>query len=295
MSKIVLGISSFYHDSAAALVRDGEIIAAAQEERFSRKKHDPRFPKNAINYCLEEAFIEAADIDAVVFYDNPILTFDRVVKNALTVGERSQDQFSKAAYSVLGHKVWVELMIEKAIGSLGKIGKLLVTEHHMAHAASAFYPSPFKEAAIITLDGVGEWATTTLGLGRDASIELIEEIDYPHSLGLLYSAVTYFCGFKVNSGEYKLMGLAPYGRPIYADLMRERLIDVKPDGSFCLNTEYFGFLDRDVMTNEKFEQLFGGPPRQPETQITRREMDLAASVQKVTEDVMLPCAATCAA
>jgi carbamoyltransferase len=287
LSTIVLGISAFYHDSAAALVRDGEIIAAAQEERFSRKKHDPRFPHNAINYCLEEAFIEPSELDAVVFYDNPVLTWDRILKNCLMSGEKSGGQFEKAAQSVLGIKLWVKDYVNKTIGTLGKSGKLLFTEHHMAHAASAFYPSPFSKAAIITLDGVGEWATTTLGLGTDSRIELFEEIDYPHSLGLLYSAFTYFCGFKVNSGEYKLMGLAPYGRPVYYDAIRKNLIDIKDDGSYRLNPEYFGYLDSLVMTNERFNELFGGAPREPESRITRREMDMAASIQKVTEEVVL--------
>lgn len=287
MSKIILGISAFYHDSAAAIVKDGEIIAAAQEERFSRKKHDPRFPHNAINYCLEEAFVESSDLDAIVFYDNPVLTWDRVLKNCMMAGQEGFDQFQKASRSVLGIKMWVKDYIANSIGSLGKLGKLLFTDHHMAHAASAFYPSPFRKAAIITLDGVGEWATTTIGLGTDNRIELFKEIDYPHSLGLLYSAFTYFCGFKVNSGEYKLMGLAPYGQPKYYDIIREHLIDIKEDGSYCLNTEYFGYLDSLVMTNEKFENLFGGPVREPETGITRREMDLAASIQKVLEEVVL--------
>ncbi len=287
MSKIVLGISAFYHDSAAAIVQDGEIIAAVQEERFSRKKHDPRFPRNAINYCLEEAFIEPSDLDAIVFYDNPILTWDRVVKNCMMAGEKSLDQFEKAACSILGVKVWVQKYIRNAIGSLGKTGKLLFTEHHMAHAASAFYPSPFKTAAILTMDGVGEWETTTLGLGNDNHINLLYHINYPHSLGLLYSAFTYFCGFKVNSGEYKLMGLAPYGQPKYYDTIREHLIDIKSDGSYRLNTEYFGYLNSNIMTNEKFHNLFEVPPRKPESRITRREMDLAASVQKTIEEVVL--------
>lgn len=287
MSKTVLGISAFYHDSAAALVVDGEIVAAAQEERFSRKKHDPRFPSGAINYCLEEAFIEAAELDAIVFYDNPLLTWDRVLKNCLMMGETAFPQFSQACHSVLGIKVWVGEYVRRALGSLGKGGKLLFSEHHQAHAASAFYPSPFEEAAILTLDGVGEWETTTLGFGQDNRIELRQVLHYPHSLGLLYSAFTYFCGFKVNSGEYKLMGLAPYGKPQYYRTIRDHLIDVKEDGSFRLNPEYFGFLDSNVMTNEKFERLFGGPPRAREGLITRRERDLAASVQQVLEEVVV--------
>ena len=286
MSKTILGISAFYHDSAAAIVKDGEIIAAAQEERFSRKKHDPRFPRNAINYCLEEAFIESSDLDAIVFYDNPILTLDRVLKNCIEFDRTSFDQFKKACTSILGTKVWVEEYILKSLGSLGKLGKVLFTEHHMAHAASAFYPSPFGQATILTLDGVGEWCTTAIGVGNGNKIELFKEIAYPHSLGLLYSAFTYYCGLKVNSGEYKLMGLAPYGIPRYYDIIKEKLVDIKEDGSYCLNTEYFGYLDSLVMTNEKFEVLFGGPPRIPETEITHKEMDLAASIQKVTEEIV---------
>lgn len=287
MSTSILGISAFYHDSAAAIVQDGEIIAAAQEERFSRKKHDPRFPHRAINYCLEEAFIEPKEIDAVVFYDNPLLTWDRVIKNSLVAGEKSFEQFDKACRSILGIKLWIKEYIEASVGSLGELGKLLFTEHHMAHAASAFYPSPFKEAAIITLDGVGEWATTTVGIGTDRDIALFQEIHYPHSLGLIYSAFTYFCGFRVNSGEYKLMGLAPYGEPIYYKTIRDHLIDIKDDGSYRLNTEYFGYMDSLVMTNEKFNNLFGGLPREPESRITRREMDLAASIQRTLEEVVL--------
>jgi len=285
MSKIVLGISAFYHDSAAAIVRDGEVIAAAQEERFSRKKHDPRFPHNAVNYCLEEAFIEPDELDAIVFYDNSMLTLDRALKNCLTSGEQSFVQFEKACRAILGTKMWIEDYVKRTVGSLGKLDRLLYTEHHMSHAASAFYPSPFQEAAIITLDGVGEWATTAIGVGRKDRIELFKEIHYPHSLGLLYSAFTYYCGFKVNSGEYKLMGLAPYGQPTYYDKILDNLIDIREDGSYRLNTEYFGYLDSLTMTNEKFNQLFGGLPRQPESRITRREMDLAASIQAVLEDV----------
>lgn len=287
MSTTVLGISAFYHDSAAAIVRDGEIIAAAQEERFSRKKHDPRFPKHAVNYCLEEAFVEPSDLDAIVFYDNPLWTWDRVLKNSMMAGPAGCEQFDKACHSVLGVKMWVGEYVRRAVGSLGKAGRLLFTEHHMAHAASAFYPSPFKRAAIITLDGVGEWATTTIGLGDGDKLELFQEIDYPHSLGLLYSAVTYFCGFKVNSGEYKLMGLAPYGEPTYYERMRQHLIDVREDGSYRLNTEYLGYIDSLTMTNQKFNALFDGPPREPESRITRREMNLAASVQKLLEEVVL--------
>lgn len=287
MGKIILGISAFYHDSAAALVRDGEIIAAAQEERFTRKKHDPRFPDNAINYCLEEAFVDASDLDAVIFYDNPLATFDRVIENALAAGPSGREQFLKAAGSILGDKVWVNEHVKRVVGSLGREGRVLFAEHHMAHAASAFYPSPFESAAILTIDGVGEWATTSLGAGYGKTIKFFSEIDYPHSLGLLYSAFTYFCGFKVNSGEYKLMGLAPYGEPKYYDTICQHLIDVRHDGSYRLDMSYFGYMDGMVMTGERFATLFGGPARQPESPITRREMDLAASVQKITEEIML--------
>ena len=287
MSRHILGISAFYHDSAAALVRDGEIVAAAQEERFSRRKHDPRFPRAAINYCLEEAFIEQDDLDAIVFYDSPLLTWDRIVKNCLAAGEAGEKQFAGAARTTLGVKLWTQDYVKSTLGTLGKAGRLLHSEHHLSHAASAFYPSPYAEAAIITIDGVGEWATSTVGIGRGADIDVLYEIDYPHSLGLLYSAFTYFCGFKVNSGEYKLMGLAPYGRPRYRQAILDHIVDIKPDGSIRLNMEYFGYLDSLVMTSERFSQLFGGPPRQPESRITRREMDLAASIQCVTEEIML--------
>lgn len=291
MSKLILGISAFYHDAAAALVRGGEIVAAAQEERFTRKKHDPAFPVNAINYCLEEAFVDAADLDAIVFYDNPIATFDRVVGNALAAGPAGREQFIAAARNMLGDKLWVEDHVRSAIGTLGREGRVLFTEHHMAHAASAFYPSPFDSAAVLTIDGVGEWATTSLGSGDGNALRLFSEINYPHSLGLLYSAVTYFCGFKVNSGEYKLMGLAPYGKPRFLETMRRHLVDIRSDGSYRLDTSYFGYLNGMVMTNERFASLFGGAPRQPESPITRREMDLAASVQALTEDIVLKTAA----
>lgn len=281
---LILGISAFYHDSAAAIVRGGEIIAAAQEERFSRKKHDPRFPKNAINYCLGEAFIEPDELDAIVFYDHPLMTLDRVLKSIISAAPESENQWVKASRSILGNKIFVQQFIRDAIKSDAKI---YFTEHHASHAASAFFPSPFEHAAILTFDGVGEWATTTLGTGAGSRLELLKEIGYPHSLGLLYSAFTYFCGFKVNSGEYKLMGLAPYGQPVYADRIREKLIDIKDDGSFRLDLDYFGYLNSDRMTNDRFAELFDGPERLPESRITRREMDLAASIQKVTEEAVL--------
>jgi carbamoyltransferase len=283
----VLGISALYHDSAAAIVRDGEIIAAAQEERFSRKKHDPRFPRQAINYCLEEAFIDPSELSAVVFYDNPALTLDRALRSLASVAPRGEEQWRQAAGSLLGTKLHIPELVRE---SLGVDVPVLATEHHAAHAASAFYPSPYEEAAILTLDGVGEWATTTIGLGQQSRLQILKSIDYPHSLGLLYSAVTYFCGFKVNSGEYKLMGLAPYGEPVYADRIRDTLIDIKPDGSYRLNTEYFGFLDSTEMVNDRFAGLFGGARRMPESRITRREMNLAASIQAVTDDIVIRCA-----
>jgi carbamoyltransferase len=284
MSVWILGLSCYYHDSAAALIRDGEIIAAAQQERFSRKKHDPRFPSDAIDYCLEEGKIEPSDLSAVVIYENPILTFDRITRSLLSVAPKGLEQWLKAAPTWLGLKI----KIHKAVREKLKFDvPILFSEHHFSHAASAFYPSPFSEAAILTLDGVGEWATTTIGIGKASDIQILKEIRFPHSLGLLYSAFTYYCGFKVNSGEYKLMGLAAYGEPKYENLIREHLIDIRPDGSYRLNTEYFGFLDSNLMINEKFCDLFGGEPRNPESRITKREMDIAASIQKVTEDAVL--------
>lgn len=281
---IVVGISGFYHDSAAALVRDGEIVAAAQEERFTRKKHDPRFPRNALAYCLEEAFVEASDIDAVVFYDNSALTIDRVFRNAATVAPEGREGFIQAARSVLGDKLALKGDVARV---LGEERPLWFVDHHMSHAASAYYPAPFEDAAILTVDGVGEYATLSIGRGQGTDIELLREIDYPHSLGLLYSAVTAYCGFKVNSGEYKLMGLAPYGEPRFAGLIEEHLIDIRDDGSFALNMDYFGFPLGAEMTNERFAALFGGPARERESRITVHEMDIAASIQAVTEKVML--------
>jgi carbamoyltransferase len=286
---IILGISAYYHDSAAALLIDDTIVAAAQEERFSRKKNDPRFPVNAINYCLEEAFIESDEIDAVAFYDNPVLTIDRVIKNFVAVSPRGRDAWGGALRSLFGSKMQLVKDLQNALGTHRP---LLFSDHHMAHAASAYYPSPFDESAILTIDGVGEWATTSLGKGTPDGVTLSDEIRYPHSLGLLYSALTYHCGFKVNSGEYKLMGLAPYGKPIYAKQIREHLVEVKDDGSFRLNLEHFGYLDDHRMTNESFEHLFGGPARKPESRLAAREMDLAASIQEVTEEIVLRLAHT---
>jgi carbamoyltransferase len=280
----ILGISCFYHDSAACLVRDGVIFAAAQEERFTRKKHDPRFPKNSIRYCLEEAGITSKDLDHVVFYDKPFLTFERLLMSYLTVAPKGLRSWLEAMPLWLGQKLHIPKVIQREIGYEGDI---LFTEHHEAHAASAFYPSPFSEAAILTIDGVGEWATGSYGLGKGRDITLLKELHFPDSLGLLYSAFTYFTGFKVNSGEYKLMGLAPYGKPRYKDLILSELVDVKEDGSLRLNLSYFDFLGGLRMTNNRFSKLFGGPPREPETQITDREMDIAASIQSVTEEIVL--------
>jgi carbamoyltransferase len=291
VSRKILGISAFYHDAAAALVDGERIVAAAQEERFTRKRHDPRFPVNAINYCLEEAECEASELDAIVFYDNPLLTFDRVLQSCMAVGPEARSLWTDASASLMRNKLWVQAHVEATLRSLGREGRLLFTDHHMSHAASAFYPSPFDEAAILTLDGVGEWSTTSLGAGSGNDLELFSEIDYPHSLGLLYSAFTYYCGFKVNSGEYKLMGLAPYGKPLYADRIREHLIDVKPDGSYRLDLDYFGYLGSDRMTTQAFHRLFEGEPREPESRIRRRDMDLAASIQEVTTEVVMKIAA----
>jgi carbamoyltransferase len=282
----ILGISAFYHDSAAALVVDGRIVAAAQEERFTRIKHDDQFPVQAIEYCLQEAGLGAEELDYVGFYDKPLLKFERLLETYLAFAPIGFRSFRRAMPVWLSQKLHLPREIRKGLG--GKFRRRCVfTEHHESHAASAFFPSPFEEAAILTLDGVGEWATASLGLGRENRIEIFSELRFPHSLGLLYSAFTYFCGFRVNSGEYKLMGLAPYGEPVYADLIREKLIDLKEDGSFRMDMSYFNYCQGLVMTSRKFAQLFGGLPRRAETPLTRREMDLAASVQHVTEEIML--------
>lgn len=280
----ILGISCFYHDSAACLVRDGDILAAAQEERFTRKKHDPRFPRKAIQYCLQEAGITAQDLHYVVFYDKPFLTFERLLMSYLTVAPRGVRSWIEAMPLWLGQKLHVAKEIKKEIGYEGEV---LFTEHHEAHAASAFYPSPFDEAAILTIDGVGEWATGSYGFGKGNDITLLKELHFPDSVGLLYSAFTYFTGFRVNSGEYKLMGLAPYGVPRYRDLILSDLVDVKEDGSIRLNLSYFDFLGGLRMTNRRFAGLFGGPPRKSESAITQREMDIAASIQVVTEEIIM--------
>ena len=288
----ILGISAFYHDSAACLLEDGEIIAAAQEERFSRKKHDSGFPHHAILYCLKEAGIVANEIDNVVFYEKPFIKFERLLETYLAFAPKGFASFAKAMPIWIKDKLFQKTALIKELKStldqnINWSKRLLFSEHHLSHAASAYYPSPFDSAAVLTLDGVGEWTTTSLAIGKGSDLKVVKEINFPHSLGLLYSAFTYYTGFKVNSGEYKVMGLAPYGEPRYADLIREKLITVSDDGSFQLNMSYFDFATGLTMTNKKFDGLFGGPPRTSETELTQREMDLAASVQKVTEDIVL--------
>lgn len=287
----ILGISAFYHDSAAALVVDGRIVAAAQEERFTRRKHDSGFPEKAIAYCLAEGAIGLNEIDYVVFYDKPFLKFERLLETYLTFAPRGFASFSKAMPVWLREKLFQKSLLLKKLKALDSEfndrDRLLFSEHHISHAASAFYPSPFKEAAVLTMDGVGEWATTSFAVGRGRDLKIERELHFPHSLGLLYSAFTYYTGFKVNSGEYKIMGLAPYGEPRYEKVIRDNLIDVKPDGSYRLNMDYFDYCTGLRMTNAKFDALFGGPPRRPEDRLTQREMDLTASIQKVLEDVIL--------
>jgi len=286
MPKYILGISAFYHDSAAALLRDGEIVAAAQEERFTRKKHDPDFPHKAVEFCFGQAGITARDVDFVAFYDKPILKFHRLLETYLAFAPVGLKSFRKAIPTWLGEKLHMKGKMTRALGCKPK-NRYVFPEHHESHAASAFYPSPFEEAAIVTMDGVGEWATTSIGVGEGNKLKLIREIRFPHSLGLLYSAFTYYCGFKVNSGEYKLMGLAPYGEPKYADLIRKHLIDLREDGSYRLDLSYFNYCQGLTMTNDKFASLFGQPVRSPETDLTQFQMDVAASIQEVTEEVML--------
>ena len=280
----ILGISAFYHDSAACLVRDGMIVAAAQEERFTRKKHDRNFPGNAVDYCLSAGGITSADLDAVAFYDKPFLTFERLLETYLSFAPAGLPSFLRAMPLWLKKKLWMGDEIRK---SLAWKGTVLFPEHHQSHAASAFFPSPFQDAAIITLDGVGEWATGTWGTGRDNRVELCHELRFPHSLGLLYSAFTYYTGFRVNSGEYKLMGLAPYGEPVYRDLILERVVNLKEDGSFRLNMRYFNYCQGLTMTSRRFNSLFGSPPRKPESPIRKLDMDIAASIQAVTEEIVL--------
>ncbi len=283
-SLYILGISAYYHDAAACLLKDGDIIAAAQEERFSRQKHDPNFPKNAIAYCLREAGISVEQLDFVAFYDKPFIKFNRILDTYLAYAPKGIRSFMKAMPLWLRRKLWIPELIQKELGYQGKV---LFPEHHESHAASAFFPSPFNRAAFLTIDGVGEWATASYGVGKENRIQILAELQFPHSLGLLYSAFTYFTGFKVNSGEYKVMGLAPYGEPRYVQKIYDHLIDLKEDGSFKMNMEYFDYPVGLRMTSKKFEQLFDGPPRQPESPITQREMDLARSIQEVTEEIML--------
>ncbi len=284
----ILGISGLYHDSAAALIQDGNIVAAAQEERFTRRKHDPHIPQKAIEYVLKEADIKGEDIDAVIYYDQPFLTLNRFLSNAVALGHDSDQLIDRSFEKMFAYKLWIHKDLERAIGCLGKHGKLLTVQHHISHAASAFYPSPFEKAVILTVDGVGEWTTTAIGIGEGNKINLCETIKYPHSLGLLYSAFTYFCGFKVNSGDYKFMGLAPYGKPRYYELIKENIIDIKQDGSYRLNLSYFDFYRGGTMINEDmFSKLFQGKKRLPESRITQREMDIAASVQKITEEIII--------
>lgn len=287
----ILGISAFYHDSAAALIEDGRIVAAVQEERFSRKKHDARFPSNAIRYCLSECGTELGGIDHVVFYDKPFLKFERLVETYLSFVPRGFKSFRMAIPLWLREKLFLKDLLTKELRKLDEPGawngKLLFSEHHLSHAASAFFPSPFEQAVVLTMDGVGEWATTSAAIGKGNSLEVIKEIHFPHSLGLLYSAMTYYTGFKVNSGEYKVMGLAPYGEPKYKDKILDKLIDVKADGSFRLDMTYFDYCAGLTMTNRRFDDLFGAPPRTPDQPLSDFHMDLAASIQAVTEEVVL--------
>jgi carbamoyltransferase len=282
---LILGISAFYHDSAAAILSDGDIVAAAQEERFTRVKHDFGFPQHAIEYCLREAKATPDDIQVVAFYEKPLTKFERLLETYFSFAPAGFRSFRHALPSGLKQKLHLPRVMDRGLGGRYK-GRYVFPEHHESHAASAFYPSPFEEAAILTLDGVGEWATATCGIGRGNRIELTKELRFPHSLGLLYSAFTYYTGFRVNSGEYKLMGLAPYGKPRYADLILERLLDLKDDGSFRMDMSYFNYCQGLTMTSAKFHALFGGPPREPESPVTERDMDLAASIQSVTEEII---------
>jgi carbamoyltransferase len=293
----ILGISAYYHDSAAALLKDGELVAAAQEERFSRKKHDARFPRAAISYCLESEGLQLGEIDRIVFYDKPLIKFERLLETYISYAPNGFRSFATAMPVWLKEKLYLKSILRKELAQLGgcrpsALPPLLFAEHHQSHAASAFYFSPFERAAVLCLDGVGEWATTSTWLGTGASLEPLWEIDFPHSLGLLYSAFTYFTGFKVNSGEYKLMGLAPYGQPRYAELIFDKLLDLKEDGTFRLDMQYFNYCTGLTMTNSRFDEIFDGPPRKPEGKLTQREMDIAASIQVVTEEVVLRLAGT---
>ncbi len=295
--KNVLGVSAYYHDAAAAIVRNGEVVAAAQEERFTRKKHDPGFPRHAIEYCLEECDLGIHDLDSIVFYDKPLVKFERLLETYLSYAPSGFRSFVAAMPIWLKEKLFLKRTLRQELASLNgdnvdALPPLLFAQHHQSHAASAFYFSPFEEAAVLCLDGVGEWATTSAWEGEGTSLTPLWEIDFPHSLGLLYSAFTYFTGFRVNSGEYKLMGLAPYGEPKYTELILDKLLDLKPDGTFRLDMQYFNYCTGLTMTSRKFDGLFGGPPRKPESQLTQREMDIAASIQKVTEEVVLRLANT---
>ena len=297
MSKSILGLSAYYHDSAAALIRDGEIVAAAQEERFTRKKHDSRFPTHAVRYCVEEGGLDIRELSHLVFYDKPLVKFERLLETYLSYAPKGLKSFMAAMPVWLKEKLYLKSTLKKELADLGEceiadLPPLLFCEHHQSHAASAFYPSPFDSAAVLCLDGVGEWATTTLWRGEGNTLDPLWEIDFPHSLGLLYSAFTYFTGFKVNSGEYKLMGLAPYGEPKYVDVILENLLDLKDDGTFRMDMSYFNYATGLTMTNDKFAALFGGPARASEAQLTPREMDIAASIQVVTEEVVLRLART---
>ena len=280
----ILGISAYYHDSAACLVRDGEVVAAAQEERFTRKKHDHRYPAHAVEFCLKRAGITPKELDYVAFYDKPLLKFERLIETYIDYAPHGLRSFLMAMPLWLREKIWIREQVSKEAGFEGKV---LFTEHHESHAASAFFPSPFESAAVLTMDGVGEWATSSYGYGKGNELHLLKELHFPHSLGLLYSAFTYYTGFRVNSGEYKVMGLAPYGEPKYVKLILDELIDLREDGSLRLNMKYFDFAAGLTMTNAAFDRLFGGPPRAPESEVTQREMDLARSVQEVTEEAML--------
>ncbi len=288
----ILGISAYYHDSAAALLRDGEIVAAAQQERFTRKKHDAGFPGDAIEYCLREGNVDLIGLKHIVFYDKPLVKFERLLETYLSYAPKGLQSFLAAMPIWLKEKLYLKTTLKRELAELGnckvsELPQLMFAEHHQSHAASAFYFSPFRKAAVLCLDGVGEWATTSAWLGEDNQLTPLWEIDFPHSLGLLYSAFTYFTGFKVNSGEYKLMGLAPYGEPKYTSLILERLLDLKEDGTFKLDMQYFNYCTGLTMTNAKFDELFGGPPRKSESEVSQREMDIAASIQKVTEEVVL--------
>jgi len=288
----ILGISAYYHDAAACLLRDSEIVAAAQEERFTRKKYDPSFPKNSITYCLQESKISPNQLDYVVFYDKPFLKFERLLETYLAFAPKGFQSFAASLPVWIKDKLFQKALITNALNELWDkeidlTRRLLFSEHHLSHAASAFFPSPFKEAAVLTMDGVGEWTTTSYAVGSGNKLTVQKEIHFPHSLGLLYSAFTYYTGFKVNSGEYKVMGLAPYGEPKYAKLIKDNLIDIKKDGSFSLDMSYFNYCTGLTMTNRKFDRLFGGPPRKPESMLTQREMDLAASIQIVVEEIII--------